>query len=136
MRYPDRITLIKGNHETRQITQVYGFYDECMRKYGSINVWRYCTEIFDYLPISVIIDGKIFFIHGGLSPTVGTGDEIRNICGKQEVLHDGAMCDLLWSGPYQDQKGFLPHSVGYLFGQDVFETFEELNKIELMTRAH
>ena len=43
VRYPDRIILIRGKHETRQITQVYGFYDECMRKYGSINEWRYCT---------------------------------------------------------------------------------------------
>ena len=76
VRYPDRITLIRGNHEPRQITQVYGFYDECMRKYGSINVWRYCTEIFDYLPISAIIDGRIFCIHGGLSPTIDTIDEI------------------------------------------------------------
>ena len=138
VRYPDRITLIRGNHETRQITQVYGFYDECMRKYGSINVWRYCTEIFDYLPISAIIDGKIFCIHGGLSPTIDTIDEIRNIDRKQEVPHDVAMCDLLWSDPDQDQKGFgiSPRGAGYLFGQDVVETFEELNKIELIARAH
>ena len=138
VRYPDRITLIRGNHETRQITQVYGFYDECMRKYGSINVWRYCTEIFDYLPISAIIDGKIFCIHGGLSPTIDTIDEIRNIDRKQEVPHDGAMCDLLWSDPDQDLKGFgiSPRGAGYLFGEDVVKTFEELNKINLIARAH
>ena len=138
VRYPDRITLIRGNHETRQITQVYGFYDECMRKYGSINVWRYCTEIFDYLPISAIIDGKIFCIHGGLSPTIDTIDEIRNRDRKQEVPHDGAMCDLLWSDPDQDQKGFgiSPRGAGYLFGEDVVNTFENLNNINLIARAH
>ena len=138
VRYPDRITLIRGNHETRQITQVYGFYDECMRKYGSINVWRYCTEIFDYLPIGAIIDKKIFCIHGGLSPTIDTIDEIQNIDRKQEVPHDGAMCDLLWSDPDQEQKGFgiSPRGAGYLFGGNVVTTFEEINKINLIARAH
>ncbi|KAK0169412.1 hypothetical protein PV328_012083, partial [Microctonus aethiopoides] len=87
VRYPDRITLIRGNHESRQITQVYGFYDECLRKYGSITVWRYCTEIFDYLSLSAIIDGKIFCVHGGLSPSIQTLDQIRTIDRKQECLY-------------------------------------------------
>uniref|UniRef100_A0A9J7XXB8 Serine/threonine-protein phosphatase n=1 Tax=Cyprinus carpio carpio TaxID=630221 RepID=A0A9J7XXB8_CYPCA len=99
VRYPDRITLIRGNHESRQITQVYGFYDECLRKYGSVTVWRYCTEIFDYLSLSAIVDGKIFCVHGGLSPSIQTLDQIRTIDRKQEVPHDGPMCDLLWSDP-------------------------------------
>lgn len=89
VRYPDRITLIRGNHESRQITQVYGFYDECLRKYGSVNVWRYCTEVFDYLSLSALIEDRIFCVHGGLSPSINTLDQIRKIDRKQEVPHDG-----------------------------------------------
>ncbi|XP_030330288.1 serine/threonine-protein phosphatase 4 catalytic subunit isoform X2 [Strigops habroptila] len=118
VRYPDRITLIRGNHESRQITQVYGFYDECLRKYGSVTVWRYCTEIFDYLSLSAIIDGKIFCVHGGLSPSIQTLDQIRTIDRKQEVPHDGPMCDLLWSDPEDHirQAGapLLPHGAPWL----------------------
>ena len=128
MRYPDRITLIRGNHESRQITQVYGFYDECLRKYGSVNVWRYCTEIFDYLSLSAIIDDKIFCVHGGLSPSISTLDQIRTIDRKQEVPHDGAMCDLMWSDPEDiDGWGLSPRGAGYLFGGDVVQQFNNTN---------
>mmetsp|Transcript_16661 Transcript_16661/g.22930 ORF Transcript_16661/g.22930 Transcript_16661/m.22930 type:complete len:319 (+) Transcript_16661:29-985(+) len=137
VRYPDRITLIRGNHESRQITQVYGFYDECLKKYGSVNVWRYCTEIFDYLSLSAIIEDKVFCVHGGLSPAINTLDQIRVIDRKQEVPHDGAMCDLMWSDPEDIEGwGISPRGAGYLFGADVVAKFNEINRIDLIARAH
>ncbi|KAL7069461.1 putative protein phosphatase 4, catalytic subunit [Cryptosporidium serpentis] len=137
VRYPDRIMLIRGNHETRQITQVYGFYDECLRKYGSVNVWRYCTEIFDYLSLAALIEDRILCVHGGLSPSITNIDEIRSLDRKQEVPHDGSMCDLLWSDPEDiNGWGISPRGAGYIFGSDVVKSFNHCNDIELITRAH
>ncbi|KAL7065425.1 hypothetical protein AAHC03_05814 [Spirometra sp. Aus1] len=137
VRYPDRITLIRGNHESRQITTVYGFYDECLRKYGSPLVWRQCTEIFDYLCLSAIIEDKIFCVHGGLSPHIETLDQIRTIDRKQEVPHEGPMCDLLWSDP-EDNNGWgvSPRGAGFLFGADTVANFNRVNDLDLICRAH
>ncbi len=85
VRYKDRLTILRGNHESRQITQVYGFYDECFRKYGNANVWKMFTDLFDYLPLTAVIENEIFCLHGGLSPSIDSLDNIRALDRIQEV---------------------------------------------------
>ena len=78
IRYPNRITILRGNHETKQICQAYGFYDECSRKYGSSDVWNMFTEVFEFLPVTALVENQMFCLHGGLSPSLDTLDDIRS----------------------------------------------------------
>lgn len=59
VRYKERITLLRGVRESRCISQVYGFYDECLRKYGDLNVWKSFTDVFDYLPLVAIVENAV-----------------------------------------------------------------------------
>jgi serine/threonine-protein phosphatase 4 catalytic subunit len=138
IRYPDKVTLIRGNHESRQVTQVYGFYDECVRKFGNSNVWRLCTEMFDYFPLGAWIpEVGVLCIHGGLSPNFDTLDEIRRIDRKREVPHEGPMSDIMWSDPDEIKGwGVSPRGAGYLFGGDVVESFNHVSMLDVSARAH
>lgn len=154
LRYPNRIHLLRGNHESRQITQSYGFYTECSNKYGEgSKVWQYVTDIFDYLVLCCIIDNEIFCVHGGLSPNVQTIDQIKIIDRFREIPHDGAMADLVWSDPEEidtssighrenfyhessQQFQISPRGAGYTFGRCVVEKFLHFNQMDGIYRAH
>lgn len=138
IRHPNRVTLVRGNHESRQITQNYGFYTECMRKYGNATVWHLFTDIFDFLTLSAMIDNCIFAIHGGLSPNVHTLDQLRLIDRFKEIPHEGAMADLVWSDPDTESSGFSlsPRGAGYTFGVDVVKKFLSMNSMDKILRAH
>jgi len=136
-KYPRHMTLIRGNHETRQITQVYGFYDECQRKYGSPAAWKCCCEVFDYMNVAAVIDGKVLCVHGGLSPLVKTIDDMRLINRAQEIPHEGEFCDLVWSDPEEiDGWTVSPRGAGWQFGAKVTSEFNHINNLELICRAH
>ena len=137
VKYPHCITLLRGNHESRQITQVYGFYDECVRKYGNANPWKYCTDVFDYLNVAAVVDNQILCVHGGLSPEIKTLDQIRTIDRKVEIPHEGAFCDLMWSDPEDIETWSInPRGAGWIFGYRVTDEFNHINGLKLVCRAH
>ncbi|RMJ07003.1 hypothetical protein BHE90_014855 [Fusarium euwallaceae] len=136
-KYPDRIVLVRGNHESRQITQVYGFYEECQQKYGNASVWKACCHVFDFLVLAAIIDGEILCVHGGLSPEIRTIDQIRVVARAQEIPHEGAFCDLVWSDPEDVETWAIsPRGAGWLFGDKVATEFNHVNGLKLIARAH
>jgi serine/threonine-protein phosphatase 6 catalytic subunit len=137
LKYPAYITLLRGNHETRQITTVYGFFDEIIRKYGNANPWKYCTEVFDYLGIGAVVEGEIFCIHAGLSPDIKTMDQIRLIERRMEIPHEGPFCDLMWSDPEEIETWAMsPRGAGWIFGSKVTTEFNHINGFKLIARAH
>lgn len=139
LRYPERVFLIRGNHELRTITTNYGFYLEVLNKYGGVvDVWTHITDLFDYLPLGATIDGRIFATHGGLLPSCQQLDQIRAIDRFKEVPHDGTMADLVWLDPDPEIADFklLPRGAGYLFGYDVMNKFCHDNDLVQLVRAH
>ena len=118
LKHPERVTLIRGNHETRVVTQTYGFYTECQTKYGDTLVWQHITDMFDYLPIGALIDNELLCVHGGLSPSIETVKEIAELKRFQEIPHEGALADLMWSDPDTENNGFTQSArgAGFLFG--------------------
>jgi serine/threonine-protein phosphatase 4 catalytic subunit len=137
VRYPYRVTLLRGNHESRQTSQAYGFYDECLRKFGNPRIWKQCMDLFDLFPIASVIEKQILCVHGGLSPDLQTLDDIARIDRKCEPPGAGPFSDLLWSDP-DDNSGFSanPRGVGFLFGGDVVKNFLEQNSLKFICRAH
>ena len=87
--------------------------------------------------LSSLIDHSTLCVHGGLSPSINTLDQIRVVDRKQEVPHEGAMCDLLWSDPEDIEGwGLSPRGAGYLFGGNIVKQFNHVNRLECIARAH
>jgi diadenosine tetraphosphatase ApaH/serine/threonine PP2A family protein phosphatase len=137
--YRNTFWLLRGNHETRTITQQYGFQIEIRTNYGHTGLWTKCMKVFDLLPIAAVIDSKIFSVHGGLSPQLIFYGEIHDLTRKRELPGDGILTDLTWSDPEGGVNfEWKPNSrgVGYLFGGRVTHKFCHMNELRLITRSH
>ncbi|KAG6916952.1 hypothetical protein DXG01_004501 [Tephrocybe rancida] len=137
IKYPENFFILRGNHECASINRIYGFYDECKRRYN-IKLWKTFTDCFNCLPIAAIIDEKIFTMHGGLSPDLQSMEQIRRVMRPTDVPDTGLLCDLLWSDPDKDITGWSENDrgVSFTFGPDVVSRFLQKHDMDLICRAH
>ena len=137
IKYPENFFLLRGNHECASINRIYGFYDECKRRY-SIKIWKTFTDCFNCLPVAALIDDKILCMHGGLSPELNSLDQVRRIIRPADVPDAGLLCDLLWADPESDIRGWQENDrgVSYVFGTDIVTRFLNAHDLDLVCRAH
>ncbi|CAN0887389.1 Serine/threonine-protein phosphatase PP1 [Linum grandiflorum] len=138
IKYPENFFLLRGNHECASVNRIYGFYDECKRRYN-VRLWKVFTDCFNCLPVAALVDDKILCMHGGLSPFLRNLDDIRDLPPRPTpVPESGLLCDLLWSDPSREVRGWGPNErgVSYTFGADRVAEFLKKNDIDLICRAH
>ncbi|ERN12032.1 hypothetical protein AMTR_s00165p00079470, partial [Amborella trichopoda] len=136
IKYPENFFLLRGNHECASINRIYGFYDECKRRFN-VRLWKVFTDCFNCLPVAALIDEKILCMHGGLSPDLSNLDQIKSVTRPTDVPDAGLLCDLLWSDPGKDNGwGMNDRGVSYTFGPDKVSEFLQKHDLDLICRAH
>ncbi|KAG0480994.1 hypothetical protein HPP92_011561 [Vanilla planifolia] len=137
LKYRDKFFLLRGNHEDAKVNRVYGFYDECKRRFN-VRLWKIFSDCFNCLPVAALINDKIFCMHGGLSPELDTLGKIEELERPTEIPDCGLLCDLLWSDPDPKNRGWgqSDRGVACTFGADILAEFLEKNDLDLICRGH
>ena len=156
IKYPNQIHLLRGNHEDRWINSQFGFKDECVARLNDDDsnpiLFNKFNDLFDYLPLSAIINDTVLCIHGGIGSSITSIADIETIPRPLEVIHEvndirqQIVVDVLWSDPTDSdiEMGIQPNStrdptgVGNIvkFGPDRVDEFLNTNNLSLILRAH
>ena len=138
IKYPDKIFLLRGNHECEALNKMYGFFDECKRRL-SIKCFKKIITLFNILPISALINENILCMHGGLSKDLQNIEQINKILRPTDIPNEGLLCDILWSDPNEslnEDFGSNERNISVTFSKDVVKNFLEKNNLDLICRAH
>ena len=140
IKYPENFFLLRGNHECSSVNRIYGFFDECKRRYN-VKVWKNFIDCFNCLPIAAVIDDSIFCCHGGISPELIFVNQIKNIIRPTDIPEYGMLCDILWSDPCENEKlndyfGTNERGISVTFTKKSLQNFLKDNNLELLCRAH
>ena len=145
IKYPKNIYLLRGNHECQEISRIFGFFDECKRRFG-FKLWRTFVTLFDHMPVAALVQNRMLCMHGGLSPTLSHLSKIDKLRKPSKIPSKGLLCDLLWSDPARsadgntevDESGWGENDRGtsFIFNEKVVHKFVEDHDIDVIVRGH
>lgn len=134
---PDRVFLLRGNHESEEMNMEYGFYSQVESTYGRA-IYGEFRNLYTFLSLAAVVNQRIFAVHGGIAKGLKSLSQVKSIPKGQEFLDDIAF-QMLWNDPSEDVEEFAPSFRGwgiYLYGWKPVEEFLRGNNLELIVRAH
>ncbi|VDN04350.1 unnamed protein product [Thelazia callipaeda] len=138
VKFPNNFFLLRGNHECANVNRVYGFYEECVRRFNSVQIWQTFQDTFQCMPLSALVGERILCMHGGISPELKSIQQLREIKRPTDASVPSLEMDLLWADPVIGISGFQANlrgaSVG--FGPDILATLCKQLNIDMIARAH
>lgn len=141
--FPNKVFLLRGNHETEEINYGYGLLRECCMNYKSNGniVWQKFNDAFSYLSLAAVVNNTTFCVHGGISPELHDLNQIHNIkkpLPYGNLIANNMAMDLLWSDPNLGVGGFRSNErgAGCEYGHDASKEFLVRHNLKHILRAH
>ncbi|CDW72256.1 serine threonine-protein phosphatase [Stylonychia lemnae] len=142
MNYPRKFILLRGNHESRGVTEHFTFRQEVINKFDD-EIYDLITLAFDTLPLAAVVNGTYLCMHGGISPLMNTIEDLNKVDRFQEIPEQGILCDILWSDPIQDELASKfdfqenpERACSFKYGLKPTKRILEQSDFTLLVRAH
>ena len=157
VQHPNHIFLMRGNHECPDTNGRYGFREECAEYItksspsdckdcngkGTLDgdtLWTIFNRVFQWMPLCASVNGRIFCVHGGLSPELKSLTQLDTIDRStlERIPDTGLVCDLMWSDPDRNETEWGENDRGcsYTFGPTIVREFCDRHGFHLVCRAH
>ena len=143
LKYPEDVTLLRGNHETEEMTSQFNFRSQVLERYDQ-EIYTEFIELFQALPIAAVVNGKFLCVHGGISPRIADLKAINKVDRFREPPDAGVLVDVLWADPFDEpkearKKDFSENDlrkVSVCFGLRPAKALLKREKLESIVRAH
>lgn len=140
---PRQVFLLRGGHETPEMTKKYGFKEDCVNRFNS-EVYEKFLEVFECMPLAAVITNdekskSILLMNGGLSPNLSNLRQIEEIQRPIKNVDDGLVHEILFSNPNPNERGYTENkksNKSYSYGVSAVHKFLKNNHLDQIVRSH